>query len=86
MNGKGLAGLRSLCAALACLGLAWLGVGLAEDTTARTEAPVKEESNTTAADRAAKPLSAAESARQSCVRQCEIDNGYCNSEVRQARQ
>jgi hypothetical protein len=87
MNGKGLAGLGSLCAALA-----WLGVGLAEDTAARTEpttntgpATKEESSSVTAADRA-KPVSAAESARQSCVRQCEIDNGYCNSEVRQARQ
>lgn len=82
MNGKGGACLGSLCVALA-----WLGVGLADDTTARSEAPTKEESSqATDADRAPKPLSAAESARQECVRQCEIDNGYCNSEVRQARQ
>ena len=86
MNGKRVACLGSLCAALA-----WLGVSIAEDTAAP---PVEQQriekqsspANASAPDRAARPLSAAESARQSCIRQCEIDNGHCNSEVRQARQ
>ena len=64
MNGKAVAGLGSLCAALA-----WIGVSIAEDTATRAEQPTP-----------------AESARRTCVNQCEIANGSCNSEVRQARQ
>lgn len=56
-----------------CVALAWLGVTLAEDAASEP-------------DRAAKPVSAAQAARRSCVNQCEISNGVCNSEVRQARQ
>lgn len=86
MNGKSVAGWGSLCAALVWLGLAWPGVGLAEDTPVGGKVPVGEESSgVTAPDRAAEPVSAAES-RQSCLRQCDIENGHCNSEVRQARQ
>lgn len=78
MNGKAVAGLGSLCAALA-----WIGVSIAENTTAAVEKPSSAES---AVDRSTKPLSAAETARRTCVSQCEIANGSCNSEVRQARQ
>lgn len=70
MNGKAVLWLGSLCVALA-----WFGVGIAEDTGKAVES--------TAA--AAKPT-AAESARRACINQCEIFNGTCNSEVRQARQ
>jgi hypothetical protein len=59
MNGKAVVRLGTLCVALA-----WLAVGVAEDT----------------------PKSAADSARKTCVSQCEISNGTCNSKVRQARQ
>jgi hypothetical protein len=79
MNSRGLACLGSVCAALA-----WLSVGVAGDTSTGTAPP--ENTATTAADEAGRPLSAAESTRRSCLKQCEIDNGQCNSEVRQARQ
>lgn len=78
MNGKAAAWLGSLCVALA-----WVGVGIAEEPAARVEKP---SATTSAADRAVKPVSAAESARRTCINQCEIANGSCNSEVRQARQ
>ena len=68
MNGKAMAWLGSLCAALA-----WLGVSIAAES-ARSP------------DRAARQPSSAESARQTCINQCELANGICNSEVRQARQ
>lgn len=71
MNGKAVVRLGSLCVALA-----WLGVSIAEDTGAPVEKPAA----------AAKAPTAAETARKSCVNQCEISNGTCNSEVRQARQ
>lgn len=71
MNGKAVVRLGSLCVALA-----WLAVSVAEDTGA----PVEK----TAA--ATKAPTAAETARKACVNQCEISNGTCNSEVRQARQ
>lgn len=64
MNGKAVVRLGSLCVALA-----WLGIGIAEDTSAPVEKP-----------------SAAATARKTCISQCEIFNGTCNSEVRQARQ
>lgn len=70
MNGKAVVWLGSLCAALA-----WFGVSIAEDTGKPVE-------NTAAA---AKPT-AADTARRTCINQCEISNGTCNSEVRQARQ
>jgi hypothetical protein len=71
MNGKAVVRLGSLCVALA-----WLGVGVAEDTGKSVE------------KKAAAPEqpSAADSARRACINQCEISNGSCNSEVRQARQ
>lgn len=78
MNGKGVACLGSLCAALA-----WLGVGTAEEPAAPVE---KQTSAASAPDRASKPLSAAKAERRACVNQCELANGSCNSEVRQARQ
>ena len=71
MNGKAVAWLGSLCVALA-----WLGVSFAEDAGAPVE-------KTTAT---AKAPTAAAAARKACVNQCEISNGTCNSEVRQARQ
>src|SRR5688572_18028951 len=71
MNGKAVVRLGSLCVALA-----WLGVSVAEDTGAPVEKPAA----------VAKAPTAAEAARKTCVNQCEISNGTCNSEVRQARQ
>lgn len=71
MNGKAVVRLGSLCVALA-----WLAVSVAADTAAPVAKP-------TAADKAP---TAAETARKACVNQCEISNGTCNSEVRQARQ
>lgn len=56
--------------------LAWLAVGLAEDTGGPAEKSAAASSQQTAAD----------AARQSCISQCEIFNGTCNSEVRRARQ
>lgn len=70
MNGKAVVRLGSLCVALA-----WLGVGIAEDAGK----PVEKSA-------AASGPTAADAARQSCINQCEIFNGTCNSEVRQARQ
>ena len=55
------------------MALAWLGVGIAGDNAASEP------------DRTTKP-SAALSARKACINQCELANGTCNSEVRQARQ
>jgi hypothetical protein len=78
MNGKAVAWLGSLCVALSLL-----GVSIADDATAPIEKP---SSPASAPSRAAKPLSAAETARRTCVNQCETANGSCNSEVRQARQ
>jgi hypothetical protein len=71
MNGKAVVWLGSLCVALA-----WLGVGVAEDAGAPVEKPAA----------VAKAPTAAQSARKVCISQCEISNGTCNSEVRQARQ
>src|SRR5262249_43378149 len=71
MNAKAVVWLGSLCVALA-----WFGVSIAEDSGQPVE-------KTTAATR---QPTAAEIARQSCINQCEIFNGTCNSEVRQARQ
>ena len=71
MNGKAVVWLGSLCVALASL-----GVGVAEDTSAPAEKPAA----------VAKQPSAAETARKTCISQCEMSNGTCNSEVRQARQ
>jgi hypothetical protein len=70
MNGKAVVRLGSLCVALA-----WLAVSVAEDTGT----PVGKTA-------AARQPTAAEAARKACVSQCEISNGTCNSEVRQARQ
>jgi hypothetical protein len=71
MNGKAAAWLGSLCVALA-----WFGVSIAEDAGKPVEnaAPV------------AKQPTSAEASRRACINQCEIYNGTCNSEVRQARQ
>lgn len=71
MNGKAVLWLGSLCVALA-----WFGVSVAEDATQPVE-------KTTAAT---KQPTVADTARQTCINQCEISNGTCNSEVRQARQ
>lgn len=71
MNGKAVVWLGSLCVTLA-----WLGVSVAEDTAAPVEKPAA----------VAKAPTAAQAARKACVSQCEISNGTCNSEVRQARQ
>lgn len=54
-----------------CVALAWLGVGSADDA---------------APQRTTKQPAPALSARQTCINQCELANGTCNSEVRQARQ
>lgn len=70
MNGKAVLGLGSLCAALA-----WFSVSVAEDTGTAVAKPA-----------AAAEQPAAESVRKACINQCEIFNGTCNSEVRQARQ
>jgi hypothetical protein len=71
MNGKAVVWLGSLCAALA-----WFGVSVAEDAATAVK------KNSTAASQP----TAAEAARRTCISQCEIANGTCNSEVRQARQ
>jgi hypothetical protein len=71
MNGTAGVWLGSLCVALA-----WFGVSVAEDTSTPVEKPAA----------ATKRPSAAETARRTCISQCEISNGTCNSEVRQARQ
>ncbi|HEY0681528.1 MAG TPA: hypothetical protein VGD45_04305 [Steroidobacter sp.] len=68
MNGKAMAWLGSLCAALT-----WIGVSIADDAARAPE-------------RATKQSAPAQTARQACVNQCELANGACNSEVRQARQ
>lgn len=81
MNGKAKIWLGCLCAALICA-----GAGMAEDATTQVEKPSS--TATSAPKPAAKPkrVSAAEAARKECISQCEIANGYCNSDVRQARQ
>lgn len=71
MNGKAVVWLGSLCAALT-----WLGVSVAEDTGKPAEKMAA----------AAEQPAAADSSRRACITQCEIANGTCNSEVRQARQ
>ena len=71
MNGKAVVWLGSLCAALT-----WLGVSVAEDTVEPAEKPAASAAQPTAAD----------ISRRACINQCEIFNGSCNSEVRQARQ
>jgi hypothetical protein len=70
MNGKAVVWLGSLCAALT-----WLGVSVAEDTAAVEKTATPAEQPT-----------AADTSRRNCISQCEILNGTCNSEVRQARQ
>ncbi|MDY6949070.1 MAG: hypothetical protein SXG53_25525 [Pseudomonadota bacterium] len=65
------------------MALSLIGVSIADDATAPIE---KSSSAASQPKRAAQPLSAAETARRTCVNQCEIANGSCNSEVRQARQ
>ncbi|MBL8268113.1 hypothetical protein [Steroidobacter sp.] len=56
-----------------CVALTWLGVGSADDAAAE---------RTTKQPAPAPALTA----RQTCINQCELANGTCNSEVRQARQ
>lgn len=56
-----------------CVALTWLGVSIADETSSAPE-------------RAASQPASAENARRECVNQCELANGTCNSEVRQARQ
>ncbi|MBM0104568.1 hypothetical protein JM946_07405 [Steroidobacter sp. S1-65] len=56
-----------------CAALTWLGVSVADETSSAPE-------------RVAKQTSSVKSARQECITQCELANGTCNSEVRQARQ
>lgn len=63
--------------------LAWIGAGIAGDTLPPVENPPNSAS---VADRAGKQPSATKSARQACIDQCDIANGTCNSQVRQARQ
>jgi hypothetical protein len=76
MNGKAVVWLGSLCVALALF-----GDSIADDTK-----PVEKPAAVSAPDSAANPASAADPARRACISQCEIANGSCNSEVRQARQ
>jgi hypothetical protein len=56
-----------------CMALLWIGASTAEDTKS-------------VSDRSAKQQTPAETARRECISQCEIANGSCNSQVRQARQ
>lgn len=78
MNGKVVAWIGSICVVLSLI-----GVSIAEEGTPQVPHPVSAASE---ADRIPKKQSAAEAARQTCVNQCDLANGTCNSEVRQARQ
>lgn len=82
MNGKAAAWMGSWCVALSLI-----GVSLAEKST-QIDEPASAMADTTAAEPAQddKQPSAAEIARSSCVNQCRLADGKCNSEVRRARQ
>lgn len=78
MNAKVQAKLASLCAVLA-----WISVGLADESTTQIE---PSDATTSAPDRAVTRAPAADTMRLECIRQCETADGLCNSQVRQARQ
>ena len=82
MNGKAAAWVGSVCVALSLI-----GVSLADQNSA-VEKSTSAASNATAAPPAVtrKKRTAAESAYKTCVSQCGLADGKCNSEVRQARQ
>jgi hypothetical protein len=66
-----------------CVALTWLGAGAADEGTARVEKPASAAtSETPQSSGKAPPANAA----KTCVSQCDIADGNCNSEVRRARQ
>lgn len=80
MNGKAVTWVGSLCVALSLI-----GASLANESTP-VETPANSAADATPAKPAGKKPSAAELVYKTCVNQCSIGDGKCNSEVRQARQ
>lgn len=78
MNGKAVTWVGCLCVALSLL-----GASRADESDKRVERPASAAAETAESPKKADP---AETARQSCIQQCNLANGHCNSEVRQARQ
>jgi len=78
MNGRAVAWVGCLCVALS-----WIGASPAEENNEQVAPAAASDADTTASARKATP---ADTARQSCIDQCNVSNGQCNSEVRQARQ
>jgi hypothetical protein len=76
-------GIAGVWIGAACVALSWIGIGLANE-----RAPVEKTANAAtseAGEDTRKPVSA-DTARETCVKQCNLANGQCNSEVRRARQ
>ena len=63
-----------------CVALSWLGAGAADESTLQVEKPASE------APQSSGKAPPADSASKTCVSQCDIADGKCNSEVRRARQ
>jgi hypothetical protein len=66
-----------------CVALSLIGASQADESNKKNEPPAASAADTSANARKATP---ADTARQSCINQCSVSNGQCNSEVRQARQ
>ena len=78
MNGKAVA-----WAGWVCVMLSLAGASLADESNKQVEKATS--TATTEADRA-KKATPAQTARQTCISQCDLANGQCNSDVRRARQ
>lgn len=74
---------RAVAWAGCVLVLSLVGVSLAEEGSKQVERPTS--TATTEADRP-KKATPAQTARQTCINQCNLADGQCNSEVRRARQ
>ena len=82
MNGRAVAWIACVCVLLSAL-----GATITERSVAAEIAPqVEKASNSPIGQPAAPKPAAAEAARQTCIKQCGLADGKCNSEVRQARQ
>jgi hypothetical protein len=79
MNGKAVAWVGCVCVVLSLA-----GASLAEESNEQVERPAST-ATTTEANRA-KKATPAQTARQTCLNQCNAGDGQCNSEVRRARQ
>jgi hypothetical protein len=67
-----------------CAVLSWIGISVADESTPQVEQPAS--ASIGGADENTRKPSSAETSRKTCVNQCNLANGNCNSEVRRARQ